>query len=191
MAASTTPAFYFNQKQLIQNCLNGHKKSQKKLYHSFHDKMFSICFRYVKDRVETEDVVQEAFIKLFRKLPTFKDEGSFDGWVRKIFVNTALEYLRDKKHTSAPLNHIENFLPYNHISALDNLYEKDIISISMKLDKGYCAIFNLYAVKGYSHKEIANHLGITESTSKSQLSRAKAKLRNMMEDQQTQELRYA
>lgn len=191
MAASITPNFYCYQKQLIQNCINGNKKSQKKLYHSFYDKMFSVCLRYIKDRVETEDIVQEAFIKLFRKLPTFKGEGSFDGWVRKIFVNTALEYLRDKKYTSTSLLHVENILPYDHINALDNLFEKDIISISMKLDKGYCTVFNLYAVKGYSHKEIADHLGITESTSKSQLSRAKAKLRNMMEDQQMQELRYA
>lgn len=190
MVASMTPTLSFKEKQLIQNCINGNKRSQKKLYHQFHNKMYMICFRYIKNRVETEDILQDAFIKLFKKLPTFKAEGSFDGWVRRIFVNTALEYLRDKKQSSAPLDNEESFLSYTHVNALDALYEKDIIDISQKLDKGYSTIFNLYAVKGYSHKEIAQQLGITESTSKSQLSRAKAKLRNMMlgRDMQEQEL---
>lgn len=175
---------FIKEKQLIQSCINGNKKSQKKLYHIYHDKMFPICFRYIKNRVETEDIVQEAFIKLFKNLSTFKFEGSFDGWVRKIFVNTALEYLRDRKEPYGVISNIENYLSYNHSNALDNLFEKDIINISLKLDKGYCTVFNLYAVKGYSHKEIAQHLGITESTSKSQLSRAKAKLRTMLQESQ-------
>jgi len=181
MAASITLTSGFKEKQLIENCINGNKKSQKELYDLFYAKMYSICLTYIKDHTETEDILQEAFIKVFKKLPTFKGEGSFDGWVRKIFINTALAYLRNKKNTLICINEDENLLYYDHTEALNNLYEKDIIRISMKLEKGYCTVFNLYAVNGYSHKEIAQRLGITQSTSKSQLSRAKAKLRSMIE----------
>jgi RNA polymerase sigma factor (sigma-70 family) len=183
MKASTTYTLPFAQANLIKNCINGHKKSQRILYDTFYDKMFSTCYKYIKDEAQTEDILQEAFIKLFKKLPTYKNEGSFDGWVRKIFVNTALAYLRDKKDTLTVFQPLEKFSVWKNEDALHNLYEKDIIKISMKLETGFYTVFDLYTYKGYSHKEIALLLGIKEGTSKSQLSRAKAKLRGMILNQ--------
>ncbi len=130
--------------------------------------------------MDAEDTLQDGFVKLFNNLHRFRGEGSFDGWVRRIFVNTAIEHLRMKNLNITSGEGLENSIADKHKTPLDNLYEKDIIKSSMTLSEGYRTVFNLYAVEGFSHKEIADHLGITESTSKSQFSRAKAVLRNVI-----------
>jgi RNA polymerase sigma-70 factor (ECF subfamily) len=165
---------------LIQDCINGNRKSQKELYDMFASKMFVICLRYTKNEMDAEDVLQEGFVKLFNNLQRFRGEGSFEGWVRRIFVNTAIEHIRRKKLTTSVGEGLENSVVDKHKNALDNLYEKDLISSANSLSDGYRTVFNLYALEGYSHKEIASQLGITESTSKSQFSRAKAILRGMI-----------
>jgi RNA polymerase sigma-70 factor (ECF subfamily) len=167
--------------QLIDNCIKGERKSQKELYDLFSPRMFSICLRYAKNQMDAEDILQEGFIKLFNNLHRFRGEGSFDGWVRRIFVNTAIEHIRRKSLNTTVGEGLENSIVDRHQNALQNLYEKDIINSSMTLSDGYRTVFNLYAVEGYSHKEIASQLGITESTSKSQFSRAKALLRNIIQ----------
>lgn len=126
--------------------------------------------------------MQDAFVKLFNNLGRFRGEGSFDGWVRRIFVNTAIEHIRKNKISSSEIGEgIENSLPSNQGNALDNLFEKDLLRSAANLSDGYKTVFSMYAVDGYSHKEIADKLGITESTSKSQFSRAKAILRNLLQ----------
>jgi RNA polymerase sigma factor (sigma-70 family) len=169
------------ESQLIEKCLNGERKSQKMLYDMYSPKMYSICMRYCKNQMDAEDVLQEGFVKLFNNLNRFRAEGSFDGWVRRIFVNTAIEHIRRKSLSTTVGEGLENSVIDGNKNGLDNLYEKDIINSSMTLSAGYRTVFNLYAIEGYSHKEIAVQLGITESTSKSQFSRAKAILRSMME----------
>lgn len=172
---------YTSENHLIENCIKGERKSQKALYEKYSPKMYSICLRYSKNAMDAEDILQEAFIKLFNNLNRFRGDGSFDGWVRRIFVNTAIEHIRRKSLNTAVGEGLENSIADKHQNALDNLYEKDLINSSLTLSNGYRTVFNLYAIDGYSHKEIAQQLGITESTSKSQFSRAKALLRNILQ----------
>jgi RNA polymerase sigma-70 factor (ECF subfamily) len=172
--------FTLTENSLIQDCINGSRKSQKELYTMFASRMFAVCLRYAKNQMDAEDILQEGFVKLFNNLHRFRGEGSFDGWVRRIFVNTAIEHIRRKNLTTTVGDGLENSILDKHKSALDNLYEKDLLSTANTLSDGYRTVFNLYAVEGYSHKEIAAQLGITESTSKSQFSRAKALLRTMI-----------
>jgi RNA polymerase sigma factor (sigma-70 family) len=172
----------FSESSLIENCINGNRKSQKQLYDMYSPKMFSVCLRYSKNQMDAEDVLQDGFVKLFNNLHRFRGEGSFDGWVRRIFVNTAIEHIRRKNLNTTCGEGLENSVVDKQQNALDNLYEKDLIRTSMTLSEGYRTVFNLYAVEGYSHKEIASQLGITESTSKSQFSRAKALLRNIIQN---------
>jgi RNA polymerase sigma-70 factor (ECF subfamily) len=168
--------------QIIQSCINGERKSQKELYDLFAPKMFSICLRYCKNQMDAEDVLQEGFVKLFNNLHRFRNEGSFEGWVRRIFVNTAIENIRRRNLSAAVGEGLENSVADDYHNVLDNLYKKDIINSSLSLSEGYRTVFHLYAVEGFSHKEIALRLGITESTSKSQFSRAKAILRNIIQN---------
>ena len=173
---STTPENY-----LIANCINGDRKSQKELYQLFASKMFPVCMRYSKNQMDAEDILQESFIKLFNNLEKFRGEGSFEGWVRRIFVNTAIEQHRKKNLNMTGGEGLENSIADRQKNGLDNLYEKDILSSTTILSAGYKTVFKLYAIEGFSHKEIASQLGITESTSKSQFSRAKALLRSSIQ----------
>lgn len=173
---------YTRESHLIENCIRGDRKSQRALYDMYSAKMFSICLRYSKNEMDAEDILQEGFVKLFNNLERFRGDGSFDGWVRRIFVNTAIEHIRRKSLNTTLGEGLENKVVDRQKNGLDDLYEKDIINTSMTLSEGYRTVFNLYAVEGFSHKEIANRLGITESTSKSQFSRAKALLRSMIQN---------
>lgn len=148
---------------------------QEELYRRFAPKMYAVCLRYANNADDAQDLLQEGFIKVFRNLHRFRAEGSFEGWVRRVFVNTSIEHFRKK---SAQLSSVsekeENTIEDADISALDTLAEKDIINIVQELSPGYRTVFNLYVVEGYSHKEIGEMLGISEGTSKSQLARAKS-----------------
>lgn len=177
--------FTLTENKLLENCIAGDRKSQKQLYDMYAPKMFSVCLRYAKNQPDAEDILQDGFVKLFNNLHRFRGEGSFDGWVRRIFVNTAIEHIRRKNLNTVVGEGLENTIVDRQKSALDNLYEKDLIKTSMTLSDGYRTVFTLYAVEGFSHKEIAAQLGITESTSKSQFSRAKAILRNMLQHKPT------
>jgi RNA polymerase sigma-70 factor (ECF subfamily) len=170
-----------SETMLIKNCLNGDRKHQKALYDLYSPKLFAICLRYTKNQMDAEDVLQEGFVKVFNNLHKFKGEGCFEGWMRRIFVNTSIEYLRTKKAPAIDCEFVENCLSDKQPSPLENLYNKDLLKSAETLSPGYQTVFNLYAIEGYSHQEIANTLGITESTSKSQYSRAKASLRAIVQ----------
>lgn len=167
---------------LIQDCINGNRKRQKELYDLFAPGLYTICFRYVKNQMDAEDILQNGFIKLFNNLHKFRGEGSFEGWVRRIFVNSAIEHLREKRHYFPIESLAESHVPVAPSLPLHNLYEKDLLKTTQILSDGYRMVFNLYALEGLSHKEIARYIGITESTSKSQYSRAKAILRKVIAD---------
>lgn len=162
---------------LIEGCLLGDRKSQKILYDKYATKLYSVCLRYMKNEKEAEDVLQDGFIKLYLNLHKFKGEGSFDGWVRRIFVNTAIQQLRDKKVQTINSDLIEEVVLDTTPSGLDNLYYKDLLKKWQSLSRGYKTVFHLYAVEGFSHQEIAHAMGISESTSKSQYLRARGLLR--------------
>ena len=178
MSTNYTPT----ESSLIAACLKGDRKSQKALYTQYSPKFFSICLKYTKNQMDAEDVLQEGFIKLFKNLDKFKGEGSFEGWMRRIFVNCAIENLRRRKLETSDCDLFENTISDRQPTALDNLYKKDILKTSDTLSNGYKTVFHLYAVEGYSHQEIAQQLGITESTSKSQFCRAKVILRTKVSD---------
>jgi RNA polymerase sigma factor (sigma-70 family) len=167
---------------LLQAVISGDTKAQQILYNRFAQKMYPICFKYAKNESDADDMLQEGFIKLFNNLHRFRGEGSFDGWVRRIFVNTAIEQLRKRNATASVNEHVENVIKDTNKSPLDNLYEKDLVFTTDQLSDGYKTVFKMYVIDGFSHKEIAAKLGITESTSKSQFSRAKALLRDILLD---------
>jgi RNA polymerase sigma-70 factor (ECF subfamily) len=153
---------------------------QQALYQRFASKMYGVCLRYAGSAEEAEDVLQEGFIKVFNKIGSFRGDGSFEGWIRRIFVNTAIEYYRKKIYLQPITEYEEDTLEGKYLSVLDKLEEKDIIQLVQQLSPGYRTVFNMYVIEGYSHKQIAEALGISEGTSKSQLSRAKQILQDMV-----------
>jgi len=153
---------------------------QEELYRRFSPRMYAVCLRYAGNAEEAEDILQEGFIKIFKKLDSFRSEGSFEGWIRRIFVNTAIEHFRRKRYLQPVTEKEENTIEGKYISILDELAEQDILSLVQQLSPGYRTVFNMYVVEGYTHKEIADLLGISEGTSKSQLSRAKVILQEMV-----------
>lgn len=163
-----------NEKDLIERCLKNDSLAQKALYETYSSKMYMVCLRYASKRVMADDILQESFIKVFKYLPTFKFQGSFEGWIRKIVVNTALDHI---KRYAEPFEDIEVNLPENYTMEADevtsNLSVQNLIEFIQELPEGKRMIFNLYVFEGYSHKEIAEMLGISIMTSKGQLSKAK------------------
>ena len=145
--------------------------------------MFPVCLRYVSDRSLAEDILQEGFITLFTKLGTYKGEGSFEGWARRIFVTTALMALRKKDalKMSDELDAVRG-MKSDTYSQIQNLGYKELMELITSLPTGFRTVFNLYAVEGYSHKEIAEMLGITETTSRTQFSRARLWLQKKIEE---------
>ncbi len=163
--------------ELIAGCKAGDRTMQEQLYKQTASKMLAICMRYAKDRMEAEDVLQLGYIKMFKSLESYRNEGSAEGWIRRIMVNTAIESYRKNLRT---LNVVQieevHDLPSSGFD-LNNLGMQDLLNIIQKLADGYRIVFNMFVIEGYSHKEIAESLGITEATSKSQLSRARSILK--------------
>jgi RNA polymerase sigma factor (sigma-70 family) len=156
---------------------------QEELYRRFAGKMYAVCLRYANNADDAQDLLQEGFIKVFRNLHRFRAEGSFEGWIRRVFVNSSIEHFRKK---SLDLSRVsekeENTIENSDISALDSMAEKDIIRLVQDLSPGYRTVFNLYVIEGYSHKEIGELLGISEGTSKSQLARARSILQRKVSE---------
>lgn len=163
-----------NEKQLIEQCLRNDRSAQKALYQTYAPKMYAVCMRYASKRVEADDILQEAFIKVFKFLPTFKFQGSFEGWIRKIVVNTALDHI---KRYAEPFDDIDENLSDSVViepdEILSGLGTQELFALIQQLPEGKRVIFNLYVFEGYSHKEIAEMLGISVMTSKGQFSKAK------------------
>ncbi len=170
----------FSESDLINGCKEGNRRMQEEMYRRFSPRMYAVCLRYAGNAEEAEDILQEGFIKVYKKLDSFRGDGSFEGWVRRIFVNTAIEHFRRKRYLQPVTEREENTIEGKSLSALDGLAEKDVLALIKELSPGYRTVFNMYVVEGYTHKEIADMLGISEGTSKSQLSRAKVILQEMV-----------
>ena len=168
------------ESDLIRGCLEGDRRMQEELYRRLSPRMYAVCLRYAGNAEEAEDILQEGFIKVFKKLDSYRGDGSFEGWVRRVFVNTAIEHFRRKRYLQPVTEKEENTIEGKSLSALDELGEKDILELVQQLSPGYRTVFNMYVVEGYTHKEIGDLLGISEGTSKSQLSRAKVILQDMV-----------
>lgn len=154
---------------------------QEELYNRFSSKMYSVCLRYAGNSDDAQDLLQEGFIKIFRNLDKFRGDGSFEGWIRRIFVNTSIESYRKKGNLHKVSDTEGVVVADKEWNVLDNLAEGDILKMIQELPPGYKAVFNMHVIEGYSHKEIGDALGITEGTSKSQLARAKVVLQKMVE----------
>lgn len=170
-----------SESDLIDGCIRGDRRMQKELYNRFAPKMYGVCLRYADNAAEAEDVLQEGFVKVFNKIGSFRREGSFEGWVRRIFVNTAIEHYRKKINLQPITDYEESTFEGKYVSVLDTMAEKDIVQLVQQLSPGYRTVFNMYVIEGYSHKQIAEALGISEGTSKSQLSRAKLILQDLVQ----------
>ena len=142
--------------------------------------MYPLCCRYVKDTMEAEDVLVMAFTKIFEKIGQYKGEGSFEGWVKRIVINESLAHLRRQRSMFVVTELPETEIEAVGASSYDYLAEEDLLEMISELPSGYRTVFNLFAIDGYSHKEIAAQLGISENTSKSQLSRARVHLQKLL-----------
>ena len=147
--------------------------------------MFPICIRYAGDREVAQDILQDGFITLFTKLDDYKGEGSFEGWARRIFVTTALMYLRKKDalKMSDELDTVRG-MKAETVTQMQNIGYKELMELIMTLPQGFRTVFNMYAIEGYSHKEISDMLGISETTSRTQLSRARIWLQNKIKERE-------
>jgi RNA polymerase sigma-70 factor (ECF subfamily) len=162
-----------NLEDCIRKCNSGDHKAQTALYNHFAPKMYGVCLRYSKDTTEAEDNLQEGFIRIFTKINQFGFKGSFEGWMRRIMVNTSLEKFRKNSH----LYPVEDMIIYEGVSfaedTISGISAGDLLKMIQKLPPRYKMVFNLYAIEGYSHQEIGKMMNISEGTSKSNLSRAR------------------
>lgn len=171
----------WTEEKLVEMCAKGNSKAQRLLYERFYKKMYVVALRYCKTTFEAEDILQEAFVKVFKAIEDFKGDSTLDYWIKRIVINTALKQNRrllDKMH----MDDIDEITeePASEIFA-DKSYDfEELLAIIQQLSPGYRTVFNLYAIEGYQHNEIAEMLGISEGTSKSQYARAKALIQKML-----------
>lgn len=175
----------YSEEELIRLCLGNDSKAQEDFYKRFAPKMYGVCMRFAKSQMEADDFLQEGFIKVFINLKSFRQEGSLEGWIRRTIVNTAINLI---KKNSKFLKDIEldkaDFIPQEEASALDTLSADELLKLINQLPTGYRMVFNLNVIEGYTHKEIAGLLNISENTSKSQLSRARNTLQKKIAELQ-------
>lgn len=165
------------EQELIKSCIGGDGKAQKKLYDLYSKNMFGVCLRYSNNYDDAKDILQEGFIKVFTKINQFNSSGAFEGWIRKIFVNTALEHYRSNKYHQKETD-VEFANENLHDDfTIEKMTQKEILEILNNMSPGFRNVLNLYVIEGYSHAEIAEMMQISEGTSKSQLSRARVVLK--------------
>ncbi len=172
-----------DEQELIQGCVAARPKAQKALFDIYAPKLYVLCLRYIKDQMRAQDVLQDTFVKIFANIGHYKSEGAFEGWLKKIAVNTCLDQLRkDKKLlTDVSLDDVSHKLAHQDYS-VEKLMADDLLKLVQALPDGYRTVFNLFAIEGYSHQEISVQLGISESTSKTQYLRARAYLKDRIEN---------
>lgn len=168
--------------KIIEGCKKGQRRYQEELYHLLSPKMYGLCLKYASDRDDAKDILQDGFIKVFNKIDQFGEKGSFEGWVRRIMINTALERYRGQvtvisldEHVGIPDEEVQSMV-------IEKMTAEDLVGIIQELTPKYRMVFNLYAIEGYNHKEIGEMLGISEGTSKSNLSRARIILQEKVKE---------
>lgn len=172
-----------NEAELIAQCLKNDALAQKHMYEWLAPRMHALCLRYIADREAARDVLHDGFITLFSKLDTYKGEGSFEGWARRIFITASLMYLRKNdilKHADQ-LEEAGERVPYDS-GIVEQMDARTLMDLVQEMPAGFRTVFNMYAVEGYSHQEIAMELGISEGGSRSQLSRAKIWLKEKLKE---------
>lgn len=168
-----------HNEQIIQGCIKRDSRAQKNLYDAHAPRMMGVCLRYCKNEEEAKDLLQEGFIKVFDKISTYRGEGSLEGWIKKVFITTALEKLREKKIVFERLTD-ENLADAEPGAVDTKLEAKELLKLIQLMPDGYRVVFNMYAIEGFSHPEIAEKLNITPGTSKSQYARARQHLQKLL-----------
>lgn len=169
------------EEAILQGCLQNNASSQRELYTRYSPKMLAVCYRFGHNREDAEDMLQEGFIKVFSQIHTFRSQGAFEGWIRRIVVHTCINHLKKNKRFNESVNIIHaNSIQVREESVPSIVQAKQIVECIRLLPMGYRTVLNLYAIEGYSHKEIAEVLDIEESTSRSQYTRAKQMLEDIL-----------
>ena len=178
-------SYMYSEEELIHQCLNNKVKAQEDFYRRYAPKMYGVCLRFAKNKMEADDFLQEGFIKVFSNLGSFRNEGSLEGWIRRTIVNTAInlikknqKYLNDTEIDKADL------MPEAEAGAFEHLCAEELLGLIAELPAGYRMVFNLNVIEGYTHREIGELLDISENTSKSQLSRARSTLQRKIAELQ-------
>ena len=167
-------------KELVEGCIREDRKYQKILWNLYSSKLMALCLRYCKNQEEAEDALMESFVRIYDKILTFRYQSSLETWMRHITVNISINKLRSQKDIWKELSESENELGYTD-NAMYQLEAKQIMQLIERLPVGYRTVFNLFVVEGYTHKEIAEMMGIDEGTSRSQLAKARKSLQEMLE----------
>jgi RNA polymerase sigma factor (sigma-70 family) len=169
------------EQTIIAGCLHGEAASQRELYNRYSPKMLSVCYRFAHNREDAEDMLQEGFIKVFTQIHTFQNKGAFEGWIRRIVVHTCINFLKKHKKFSDSIDlAYATTLSVKEETMPSIMQAKQVVECIRLLPMGYRTVLNLYAIEGFSHREIGNMLDIEESTSRSQYTRAKAMLENVL-----------
>ncbi len=169
------------EEALLQGCLQNNAAAQRTLYEKFSSKMLAVCYRYAQNREDAEDMLQEGFIKVFSQIHTFQNRGALEGWIRRITVHTCINVLKKNKRFNESVDIIHaNTMQIKEDTIPSIMQAKEVVECIRLLPVGYRTVLNLYAIEGFSHKEIAAMLDIEESTSRSQYTRAKAMLEEIL-----------
>lgn len=171
-----------SERELIQGCLRGDRRCEEELYRTHARRMYGVCLRYARHELEAQDMLQEGFIKVYEKLRDFRMEGSLEGWIRRIMVHTAINHYRKRSFQMEQLGLDRTPERAVGASAMETLGEKELLALVAALPEGYRMVFNLYALEGFDHAEIASMLGCGESTSRSQLSKARRMLQEKINE---------
>ncbi|HEY4155387.1 MAG TPA: sigma-70 family RNA polymerase sigma factor [Puia sp.] len=170
---------FMTEEAILQGCLKNHAAAQRELYQRYSPKMLAVCFRFAHNREDAEDMLQDGFIKVFLQIHTFQSKGAFEGWIRRIMVHTCINHLKKNKRFNESVDLIQASSAQVREENIPSIVQaKQIVDCIRLLPIGYRTVLNLYAIEGYSHKEISGMLDIEESTSRSQYTRA----RQMLED---------
>lgn len=179
-----------SEEELVQRCLQNDKQAYEVFYKRFSPKMYGVCMRFAKNQMEADDILQEGFIKVYLNLKSFRNEGSLEGWIRRTIVNTAINhYKKNTKYQNDTDIENANVVQYQYSSAIDNISVEELLALVHALPVGYRMVFNLNVIEGYTHKEISELLGISENTSKSQLSRARQTLQRKLAELKEKEIK--
>lgn len=179
--------------KLINGCMKGKRKYQEILHKAFYSKMLVVCLRYAQNRAEAEDLLHDGFIKLYQKLPKYNYQGSFEGWIRRIIANNSIDFIRKRKEFTVGItSDNENFINDRQDDTKETLEDieltkfkaEQILAAIQELSPAYKAVFNMYVLDNMTHKEIAEELGISVGTSKSNLSKAKLKIKDLLSKKQ-------
>lgn len=175
------PKAVMTEEAILRGCLNNDATAQRELYNRYSPKMLAVCYRFAHNREDAEDMLQEGFIKVFSQIHTFENRGAFEGWIRRIIVHTCINILKKNKKFNESVDIIyATGVMVREESVPAIIQAKQVVECIRLLPLGYRTVLNLYAIEGYSHREISNILDIEESTSRSQYTRAKAMLENIL-----------